>query len=183
MQDWVFLYTITEQEYLDFNEHHLRKTPAGKKVVLKLRLMAAFIPILTLPLVFLLDTYAVVKVIQIAVIVAFSLIWYFTSIRRMLNATKRALKKQKPEDRLYSSQGQLVFDFENGIIIDTGEKAEVRVLFNNIIMCYETQYMFIFYFGTNRAIMLPYRLFNCAEDLYEFKSIIHSIFPCEYSQH
>lgn len=180
MPVWTVPYTITDQEYIDFNEHYLRKTPNGKKILLKYRISIVIATILVIPLIFLMDTDMTVKFIQLAVLAVLPIIWISLSVRMLMRSTKKIMKKRSRNgDSHFSRYGQLIFDFENEIIIDSGERAEVRVLFQNVGLCYETESMFYFYFGANQAIILPYRLFNTAEDFYEFQGLVHGYFLFE----
>lgn len=179
MNIWTVPYTISEQDYLDFNEHFLRNTTAGKKSFRTYRLVGVIAVLTVLPLLFIIDSDLIVKSIQLVVLLLMALLWWFISPHIMLNSIKRKLRKAESlEKSLYSQHGQLVFDFENRLIVDTGERAEVRVLFDNVTVCYETVSAFYFYFNSSQAIIMPYRIFETAEDFYAFQNLVHYNFFC-----
>ena len=180
MKKWIIPYTIAEQEFVDFNEYHLRRTPAGKKSVLRLRVMFVVAVAVFLPLVFIMDTHVSVKLVQVAGLAVIALIAWFLIIPYLLFTAKRtAKKKRKPDESLFSRSGQLIFDFEDRTITDIGEISELKIPFQNISVCYETEGMFYFYFRENGAVLLPFRLFSNASALAEFSELVHQSFHCE----
>ncbi len=180
MNSFILPYTVTEQEYIEFNEHYIYKTPRGKKLLLKNRLMCVFAVLVVVPLVFIMDTEIIVKYIQLVGLFILALISWFLSAFILKNSTKRSVKKMRnPVDSLYSQKGQLVFDFENRIITDMGERAEVRVFFDNVTACYETLSAFYLYYSSTQAIIVPYRIFRSVEELNSFRLLVHSSFRCE----
>ncbi len=180
MKKWTIPYTIAEQEFVDFNEHHLRCTPTGKKIVLRLRVMFVVAVAALLPLVFIMDTHISVRLVQLAGLAVLVLIAWFITIPYLLFMAKRtAKKKRKPDESIFSRSGQLIFDFENRTITDIGEISEFKIPFQNISVCYETESMFYFYFRVDGAVLLPFRVFSNASSLAEFRELVHQSFNCE----
>ncbi len=180
MKKWTIPYTIADQEFVDFNEYHIRHTPAGKKIVLRLRLVFVLAVAVVVPLVFIADTHISIKVIQLAGLAVLTLIVWFLTIPYLLFMAKRiAKRKRKPDESVFSRSGQLIFDFENRTITDIGEISELKIPFENITVCYETESMFYFYFRADGAVLLPFRSFSKSESLAEFQELVHQSFHCE----
>ena len=180
MAVWKFPYNISEQEYIDFNEHFLFKIPEGKKSLLIYRLIVPGVLLL-----FLLSSLAkgsdiMTLIIQTVVYFIAAVLWWYNCHRVILFSVKRRLRKaQSVERSLFSSRGIAYFDFENRLIVDCGEREEIRVPFANITTLFETEKAYYLYFAPSKAFIVPYTLFRSNEEFFAFRELLYTNFPGE----
>lgn len=180
MAVWEFPYNISEQEYIDFNEHFLFKIPEGKKSLLVYRLTVPGLLLLFLLFSLIKGDDSATLIIQLVVYFIASVIWWYNCHRVILISVKRRLKKaQSVERSLFSSRGIVYFDFENRLIVDCGEREEVRVPFANITTLFVTEKAYYLYYAPSKAFIVPYTLFRSNEEFFAFRELLYTNFPGE----
>ena len=180
MPVWSFPYTLSTDDYLAFNEHYLRYRPSGKKAMRNCRLIfpAVLLPITLLT--FLYQKDFTLLIIQLILSSVFCVLWFFFCDRFIVFTMKRRLKKKDSvENTLYSKEGLLVFDFEKRFIKDFGDKTEEKLSFDSVMVCYETNTAFYFYFSEARAVILPYVNIRTQADFLDFRNLVCQTFPVE----
>ena len=152
MPVWSLPYNITDQDYIDFNEHFILNTPVGKKSVLTYRLLPCVIFFTATMASYLAQGDVLLLVLQLILFGVLSLFWWFISHRVILFSLKRRLKKHDSIERsLFSPSGILTFDFNSRTITDTTPSEEVKISFNSIHSVYETDTAYYFYY--NKILM------------------------------
>ncbi len=180
MAVWKFPYNISEQEYLDFNEHFMFKIPEGKKSLLVYRLTVPGVLLLYLLYSLIKGSDITTLIIQLVIYFIASALWWYNCHRVILFSVKRRLKKaQSVERSLFSSRGVIYFDFENRLIVDCGEREEVRVPFANITTLFETEKAYYLYYAPSKAFIVPYTLFRSNEEFFAFRELLYTNFSGE----
>lgn len=178
MNVWKFPYITSEQDFLDFNEHFLLKTSEGKKAMLLYRLICPATFFIFTVFHFMTNKDITVLILLLIMFSIVSVIMWFNCHRLILAIFRHQLKKKQSIERsLFSSNGTLIFDFDNRIIIDSSEKEELRVRFEGIEVFYETERAYYLYFGKAKAFILPYSAFRSADEFYAFQRILRGTFP------
>lgn len=177
MSTFTIPYTITDNDYLAFNNYHLRYTKTGRKALLSMRLIAPVLSLFALILFWIAECDLYFIIVELVAFIIFSIIWWLSARRFMLHSIKRRLKKAHDTDQLlFSPNGQLIFDFENRVIMDITDKAETKISFDKIKTYYETDTAYYFYFSSIQAILLPRHLFHSTEEFISFQNLVHSNF-------
>ncbi len=173
-----FRYHITVQDILDFNEFYLLNTNAGKKSLRSHRIIVPVTLIIIFAVMFINDISIVSLVVYPVAAVVFCIVWQKTCHKPILSAYKSRLKKQSAaESGLYSPDGEIIFDFDNRMIIDIGAREETRVKFSDITACFDGKSGFYLYYSSSKAIILPYSSFFSPEECFSFQAVLHSTFP------
>lgn len=178
---WRFSYIVTEQDYIDFNEHFLFNIPAGKKSLRTYRLIFPIALVISVLVMIINDSNVIAMAVSLIISLIFSLLWWFNAHRLILFIVKRQLRKKDSLERsLFSPKGETIFDFENRIIVDMGDKEEVRVRFDNITNIFETHNAYYFYYSPAKALILPYSAFKGPEEFFSFQQLVRSSFAPGY---
>ena len=174
---WKFQYSLTAQDYIDFNEHYYLKIPEGKKQILKFRLAFPLTALVFLALTAVRDQDLTLFITQAVLFCIFALVWWLGIQPVMLGIYKRRLKNPKdPAHSLVEIEGETTFDFENGLIISIDEKEELKVRFDSVTAVYEGKNAYYFYYTKAKAFVLPYRLFESSDKMVEFYNLVHGTF-------
>ena len=180
MAVWKFPYNLSDQEYIDFNEHFLFKIPEGKKSLLVYRLIVPGVLLLFMLFSLIKGSDVTTLIVQLVVYSIASVLWWYNCHRILLSSVRRRLKKaQSVERSLFSSRGIAYFDFENRLIVDCGEREEVRVPFSNITALFATEKAYYLYYAPSKAFIVPYTLFRSNEEFFAFRELLYNNFPGE----
>ena len=178
MAPWIFRYFISDKDYLDFNEHFLLRTRDGRKVLLMYRLITPITFAIFILVRFFIDNDPIEMVSLVVMCIIAAVIMWFNAHKLLLAVVRHRLKnKNSLENSLFSHEGELIFDFENRLIIDRNPKEEVRVRFENIDVFYESPTSFYLFYAKSKAIILPFTAFANAQDVYAFQRILRDTFP------
>lgn len=167
-------YTVTEEDYVTFNDHHMQNTEVGKKALFHIKII---MPILALfvVLIFLLAEADVYLIITEAVaMLIISVLWVIFAKKFFLCSLRRKIKKQMLKNsQLFSPKGRLEFDEEK--IVDVSDKIEIKTSYSSVEKLYVTDVAFYFYIGPAQAIILPYHNFKDSGDRLSFFAWIKTV--------
>ncbi len=168
--------SISEEDYFEFNRHHLLETPVGKKAIMFLRLViiVAFLAVFIYTVFSGADiTMLIVEAVLSTVV---GLVLWFNAYRIILGVFRLEMKLQKDVLKDMMGDSEISFDFNGGIISDISPKEEVRVRFENVTAVYETDKAFYVYYNNVKAFVIPYRAFSSAEEFRAFQTALRSVF-------
>ena len=162
-----FNVNVTEQDYLNFNLFVATKTPHGKKVMLRSRLLITAAVALALLLVWITRGLSRVSVITTVLILLILLYFQAYHNRRMENSLrnyKRGLKK--PAKLPFSPVPTKEFNDE--AIIDTDENSVTERKYSAIEAIYFDKNALYIFIGAAEAFILPYSCFVSREQMDAF---------------
>ena len=177
MQTFTVSYQLTDQDYVDFNEHFMRHTPEGKKAFWLVRLTPLFMSVVMLVIAWM-DSHDPVPVVILAVVLGiFFTVWFFLSPRWVLKDVRRNLQKNRKKGlATIMPVGDITVDFENQTLLDKGENAEMKLAFSAIQKFYNGKTAFYLYFAPNQAVVMPYRTFPDMDTLLAFRQQAEAAF-------
>lgn len=170
-------YHITDEDYIAFNDHHLKYTPFGRKVVRNSRIALVAFALVLIGLSWLWESDAVVA-ISVTVAVA-AVCGSFTVFfrRSMLKTLRKNLQKSHKTGReLFSPRGELTVDFEAGILIDKTDKMTLEFPFSSVQEYYETDTACYIYLQPQGGIIVPYHIFLKNDEWFAFRECARSAF-------
>lgn len=175
---FVLSYHITDEDYLAFNEHHIRCTTFGRKAVRNGRIGLIALCLIILCFFWFQHNDRLVFLFQCIAVGLVCLLETIFFPRSMMKFTRRKLKKgQKTGKELFSPRGELTVDFENGIIVDKTEKMTLEIPFSSVQQWHETETAFYIYIQPQGGFILPYHDFFSSDDLRSFREIAQKTFP------
>ncbi len=170
-------YHITDEDYIAFNDHHLRYTPFGRKVVRYCHIALILFSLLLLGLFWLWHHDGFVLACQAVAVAVVCGLWLIFFRRSMLeNLRRRVRKAHKAGKELFSPHGELTVDFERGTVTDKMEKMTLEVPFSSIEHYYETPTAFYLYNQPRGGFILPFRAFADANEVAAFREMARAVF-------
>lgn len=163
-------YHITDEDYIAFNDHHLRCTPFGRKVVRNARIALAVFALLLIGLSWLWANDAIVSgsvTVAVATVCGVAILLFRRSMLNML--PKRVQKSHKTGQELFSTHGELTVDFEAGILIDKTDKMTLEFPFSSVLQYYETDTACYIYIQPQGGIIVPYHVFLSNDEWTAFR--------------
>lgn len=174
---FVIPYHITDEDYIAFNDHHLRYTPFGRKVVRYCHIALILFSLLLLGVCWLWhhDGFALAcQAVAIAVVCGLWLIFFRRSM--LENLRRRVRKAHKTGKELFSPHGELTVDFEAGILIDKTDKMTLEFPFSSVQQYYETDTACYIYVQPQGGIIVPYHIFLKNDEWFAFRECARSAF-------
>lgn len=177
MTKFIIPYHITDEDYVAFNDHHLRHTPYGRKVVRNGRV--ALVALSVFILIFFWFQHQDLSIllwqaIGMGAVCLFSCFFFHRSMMRTIR--RRVQKSHKTGKELFSPRGELTVDFENRTITDKGEKFHLEVPFSSVQEMYETDTAFYIYIHQQGGFIIPYHLFLRTDELAAFRKSAKAAF-------
>lgn len=174
---FVIPYHITDEDYIAFNDHHLKYTPFGRKVVRNSRIALAVFALLLIGLCWLWANDAVVTISVAVAVTAVSAAYTVFFRRSMLKTLRKNVQRARKTGReLFSPRGELTVDFEAGILVDKTDKMTLEFPFSSVQQYYETDTACYIYVQPRGGIIVPYHIFLKNDEWCAFRECARSAF-------
>lgn len=171
---FTFCVNKTDEDYINFNVFHYKKTPDGKKCVNRTRLNFLLIEVMMFVLTIVLrpDIYLTTGFIFILAVIY--VVFLVRSEKQAESITKKALRKsEKKGTKPYTSQAEMEFYEECFTEMADGIKTEVVYSSINTVRILNGQYIFI-YLNESSAFIIPFRVFESNEQCTAFIDFLRS---------
>ncbi len=169
-------YTLTDNDYLNFNKHHALMSPSGKKQLLLYRWIAPIFLVVISSLITVVtkDVSSILPLILFTIV--FSTFWIIFSKRSFLKSVEKNIRNIQKEGNLpYSPQGTLIFD--DNFINDVNSITESKTPYTSIKKIYTTDNAIYVYFNSVQAYIIPTTCFATQAEIQTFVSFITSKAP------
>ena len=168
-----FKNSVTEDDYLAFNEYHLLHSAQGKKAVNMFRILTPILSLLAIVIFWVANVSQELLVAEIIALSLVSIIMAFYSKKMLLKTIKNNLKRLKKDGKLpFSKETTIIFDEER--IHEKSIEAESSILYTSIEKIGEGDQAIYIYFSALQAFILPYRSFESDEQKNEFLSFLNT---------
>lgn len=162
-----FNYSITEEDYVRFNEHHALTSEAGKKGLLAYRCV---IPIISLCFIFVI--WAISKdwtlvIIETVFLGILSLVWLLLSKKSYLRSLRRNIKIIKKNGKLpYSTESTL--SFGDTTFTDSSKSISTTYDYSAIEAVWVTPTDIYIYTSSIQAVLMPFTIFSSVDEINSF---------------
>ena len=174
---FVIPYHITDEDYIAFNDHHLRCTPFGRKVVRNSRIALVSFSLLWVGAFWLCLRDTAVLIVQAIAVGILCGLWMIFWRRAMLKTIRRRVRRShKTGQERFSPRGELTVDFEAGTLIDKSEKMTLEFLFSAVQAFYETDTACYIYIQPQGGIIVPNHVFLKTDELLAFREHARNAF-------
>ena len=170
-------YHITDEDYIAFNDHHLRCTPFGRKIVRSIRIALGVFALLLVGLFWLWQqdtTLLIYQIIGVGIVYGLCLLFFRRSVLKTIR--RKVKKSHKTGKEMFSPQGELTVDFEAQIIVDKSEKMTLEVPFSSVEQYYETDTAIYIYIQPQGGFILPHHVFVSIDELTAFRENARTAF-------
>lgn len=153
-------YKISEDDYIEFCGYNLSNTPLGRKNLNAVRISIPVFAICVLVIMWVLKVSQTLLIIEVALLVPFSVLWVVFAKRILLWNTRRLIKKLKSTGKPpYSEEGTLIFEDES--IVDSNDCAETRVKYSAVNkLCVTEAAIYVYFSSMQQAVVLPKSAFE-----------------------
>jgi hypothetical protein len=168
-----FKYTLSDNDYFEFNKHHLFNAPANKGGLVAARLMvpAIFVVFLLLSLVFIgFDVSLFIG--QVVGYTIISVAWGFLVKPFYVFTLKKNIKTMKKHGKLPYVQDILIC-FDEDSVIETTPETETKMKYTKIERIAESNLAIYVYTSAAQAIILPFSVFESEKQRDDFRDFIH----------
>lgn len=153
-----FHYTLQDEDFILFNQHHAKSSKQGKKALLMGKIVVLIVCFSLMILFNVLDLNQWITGVMTIYLGAFSLIWLFFSERFVMRTIRKNVLKLKKMGRLpYHSDVTLAFD-EEGLIERTAQ-TESKTNYGVLERVDQSDKAIYIYTSTVTAYMLPKSVF------------------------
>lgn len=174
---FVIPYHITDEDYIAFNDHHLRYTPFGRKVVRNSRIALAVFALVLIGLCWLWGSDAVTLVSVTVAVTAVGGSFTIFFRRSMLKSLRKNVQRARKTGReLFSPHGELTVDFEAGVLVDKTDKMTLEFPFSSVQQYYETDIACYIYVQPQGGIIVPRHIFLKNDEWFTFRECARSAF-------
>ena len=158
-----FNYTLTENDFFQFNINHQLYTRSGKRTfrVIKYSILCIMIIAIT-PFLFHDLTDLTDTVIIIATGIFCCIVWLISAKRIVIEQAKSFVRKQIKNNHISLPQGGTL-SFEEQFISNVGTLQEGKISYRLIDSIYMTNMAIYIYITPTSAIILPYRFIESQE--------------------
>lgn len=148
-------FTITNEDYLAFSRYHLSHTPSGRKLLVRLRLIAPVIGVFALFLLLLAGARPLLLWAEAVTITLLSLLLLPLAPRIMLGSIQRQLVRMGKEGHLpYTPEGELQFGEDS--LLEITPDAQTRISYSRIERIGVAPEALYLYSGAAQAYILPF---------------------------
>ena len=166
-----FDYTVSEQDYIEFNRYHMQKSPAGKRSrsVVLLMMLAAFLIVLVVNL----SSDGFEGSIPVLIIFGLAGLFMLLQMGPMMRwNAKMSIKFMKKSGRLpYDNQVNL--RVENDFIIEKTPMTEIKTMYPKLERIAVGPFGVYLYTSAISAILIPNTVFSNAAQKYDFLQLIN----------
>lgn len=168
-----FKFTLSENDYLEFNKHHLLNAPASKKMLLISRLIVPILFALLALLSLLSNDDSIVVIVKLIIYTLASIVWFFNIKHINMRLLKFNMKLLKKDGKLYYGK-DVLFQFNEDFFIETSTDAETKLKYTSIERIEEGKNALYIYIGAIQAYMIPFSVFETTEQKNEFLDFINN---------
>jgi hypothetical protein len=168
-----FTNSVTEEDYLAFNEYHLLHSAQGKKALMTFRILTPVLSLLAIVIFWIANVSQELLIAEIIALSLVSIIMAFFSKNMLLKTIKNNLKRLKKDGKLpFSKETVITFDEER--LHEKSIDAESSINYSSIEKIGEGDQAIYIYFSALQAFILPYRSFESDEQRHEFLSFLNT---------
>lgn len=172
-----FEYTLSDKDFADFNEYHLKNDSTTKKTLKIIKPIPFAVAIIIFVVNFIKEGVTFISMLLPCIVLIAAIIWLIKFDDRVIKKTvKKAIDDQKKSGKMaYSPNGTVTFTED--MIIDKTETIEQRVNYSEVIKIANTDNALYVYITPVAASILPKSLFKSDNELNEFLSFLNE--KCE----
>ena len=164
-----FSFTLSEQEYLEFNLYHLYERPENRKRLYRQRFLYPFVWLMAMLVIDVLLSFAFAFIISLSVVVA--LLWVLFYKKLSIRGLKEKMRRMKKEGKLpFEPINEISFN-EDKFTVKTENKESVisYSCFERVIPAKNALYL---YYSVMQAYIIPYSVFSIEKEKTEFYDFI-----------
>ena len=159
--------SVTENDFIIFNEYYMKNSNQGKRSTLLSRLLlpAVFLVIIMICLVAKADFTVII--LEVIIFSITTVVWELKIPSFIRNNIKRNIETVKNDGKLpYHENAE--FEFNDEAIIETTTNSVLKIKYSDVLSVKSTdEYIYIF-FGATQAFIIPRRCIGNEYDLEEF---------------
>ena len=164
---------VTDEDYLDFQYHHMNQTKLDKKTAWIFRLTGPVVVAIVLLLFWIAGADKVLLLLEAVVLTIFAIIWLIRWKQLMMRSLRKKLQKQaKTNQRPYCSQS--TYQFEEDVFIVSDGETEIKSAYSTILQAFVTETALYLYVSPTNAFILPLHHFTGTAQRSEFLTWLKS---------
>lgn len=168
-----FKITLSDDDYLLFNQYHLLNSPSGKKYFMTIKFIVPFVFFMFIVIFCIAGSEFGLILFESILMTIMSICWIVFSKRLILKSMKKKITKMKKEGKLpYSSEAILTFDDEK--IHEITPDSESVTNYSLIEKIVETEKAIYIHINTVQAFILPVTAFTGEMERLKFLEFINS---------
>ncbi|WP_313076073.1 YcxB family protein [Lacrimispora sp.] len=167
-----FKITLSDDDYLLFNQYHLLNSLSGKKYLMSIKFVCPLICFMFIVILYIAGSDFKLILSETIFMTIISIFWIIFSKRKILKSMNKRITKMKKEGRLpYSNQAILKFDDEK--IHEITPNTENVTKYSLIEKIAVTEKAIYIYFSSLQAFILPVTAFSKEIERLEFLEFIN----------
>ena len=170
-----YVISLTEDDYIAFNEYYMTRTKQGRRMLWAIRLVAPLLSLLILLLLSIAEadhTYLATLAVGLT---AFSVVWICVVMKMMLWSLRRSARRPKNRDKLYGRSAAITIDLTAGCLLEQTPQAEVKLPLTGIEQVGIGPTAYYFFIHPQQAVLLPYRFFSSQEEIQQLYNGLRAI--------
>ena len=168
-----FINSVTEDDYLAFNEYHLLHSTQGKRVLMTHRLLTPSISLFAIVVFWIADVSRELLITEMIGLGLLSIVMTISSKKRILKTVKRNIARFKRDGKLPFSKDTII-TFDEDHVHEKSNETETRIQYSMIDKVVEGNQVIYIYFSALQAFILPHRSFESDEQKNEFLSFLNT---------
>lgn len=170
---YAYKISLSEKEYIQFNEYHLLHSAVGKKALLQHKIVLPLLSLLIIIIFFSAKADMNLIIIESIFLGICSIMWIIYSKKIVMKSFKKNIEKIKKEGRLpFESETTVTFDDQG--IIEKSSNAETKTSYSVVEKIAETKQAIYIYMSAVQAIIIPTSYFDSEEDKDELIKFIET---------
>jgi len=158
-----YKYTVSQMDYLKFNQYHALNSDIGRKNARKAKYLVPLVFAMCVLLLIVAGMERELIFIEAVLFAVLSALWLIFYKKFILWSLERNIRKISERGKLpYSPEGTLVFDDE--CVCDKGVETESKIKYSSIEKVCATDDGIYIYFGAMQAIVIPNHIFASETD-------------------
>jgi hypothetical protein len=167
-----FKITLSDDDYLLFNQYHLLNSPSGKKYFTTIKFIVPFICFMFLVIFYIAGSDFELILFESILMTIMSICWIGFNKRLIIKSMNKKITKMKKEGKLpYSNEAILTFDNEN--IHEITPNSESVTNYSLIEKIIKTEKAIYIHINTVQAFILPVTAFSDEMEKQNFLEFIN----------
>ncbi len=168
-----FEYSITEQDYFEFNKFYMLTSKTHKRAILFYRCLGFILSLLIILIFIITNAESGFIILESICLGIFSIIWFVLGEKTYFKKLRKTINKLKKEDKLpYSEQGILIFSETE--ITDISPNKELKAPYSRITQLVIKNNTFYICCSGGMGYIVPFRIIPDNINVGALKSFLES---------
>ena len=168
--------SITEHDYLAFNEYHLLHSEQGKRAINMFRILTPVLSLLVIVIFWIAEVSQVLLITEIIALSIVSIVMAFYSKKILLKSVKKNIRKLEKDGKLpFNKESTITFNDDS--LHEKTIQTETSIQYAAIDKIIQGDQAIYVYFSAIQAFIFPYRSFESDEQKNEFITFLNA--KCE----